>query len=57
MRVLFSGTLGIIDHDVVELSNLQRQILHTTERIGMPKASSAAQAIKQFSVVLYQILF
>jgi adenylyltransferase/sulfurtransferase len=38
------GTIGIIDHDHVELSNLQRQIAHTTARIGAPKAESAAQA-------------
>jgi molybdopterin/thiamine biosynthesis adenylyltransferase len=38
------GTIGIVDHDRVELSNLQRQIAHTTARIGTPKAESAAQA-------------
>ena len=31
------GTIGIIDDDVVDESNLQRQVLHTTERIGQPK--------------------
>ena len=36
------GTLGIIDDDVVELSNLQRQVIHTTDRIGSPKVESAA---------------
>ena len=36
------GTIGIVDHDRVELSNLQRQIAHTTGRIGAPKAESAA---------------
>ena len=40
------GTLGIIDHDVVDLSNLQRQILHTNDRIGMPKVESARIAIE-----------
>lgn len=35
------GTLGIIDNDVVELSNLQRQILHSTKDIGRPKVDSA----------------
>lgn len=35
------GTIGIIDDDVVDASNLQRQILHTTERVGMPKVDSA----------------
>ncbi len=36
------GTIGIIDHDRIELSNLQRQIAHTTERLGTMKAASAA---------------
>ncbi len=39
------GTLGIIDHDVVDLSNLQRQILHTNDRIGMPKVESAQKTL------------
>jgi len=39
------GTLGIVDDDVVDLSNLQRQIIHTTDRIGVPKVDSAEQAI------------
>ncbi len=39
------GTLGIVDMDVVDLSNLQRQILHSHEREGMPKTASAAEAI------------
>jgi molybdopterin/thiamine biosynthesis adenylyltransferase len=40
------GTLGIIDADVVDDSNLQRQILHTTDRVGMPKVESARVAIE-----------
>ncbi len=36
------GTIGILDKDQVDLSNLQRQILHTVDRIGMSKAASAA---------------
>lgn len=40
------GTLGIIDADVVDDSNLQRQILHNTERIGQYKAESARETIK-----------
>jgi len=40
------GTLGIVDDDVVDLSNLQRQILHTTDRVGMLKVESAAKTIK-----------
>jgi adenylyltransferase/sulfurtransferase len=39
------GTLGIVDADVVDLSNLQRQILHTTDRVGRPKTESAREAI------------
>jgi adenylyltransferase/sulfurtransferase len=38
------GTIGIVDHDRVELSNLQRQIAHVTARIGSQKAESAALA-------------
>ena len=40
------GTIGIVDHDRVELSNLQRQIAHTTDRIGEQKAQSAARAAR-----------
>jgi len=39
------GQLTLVDPDQVELSNLQRQIIHTTERIGQHKANSAAQAV------------
>lgn len=39
------GTIGIIDHDVVDLSNLQRQILHTNDRVGMPKVESAQKTL------------
>jgi len=39
------GTLGIVDDDVVDLSNLQRQVIHTTDRIGVPKVDSAEQTI------------
>lgn len=40
------GDIGIIDGDSVELSNLQRQILHTTAEIGTPKAESAAKKLR-----------
>ena len=40
------GTLGIVDHDTLELSNLQRQVAHTTARIGENKAASAAETLK-----------
>jgi molybdopterin-synthase adenylyltransferase len=39
------GTLGIVDDDTVSLSNLQRQIIHTTPDIGRPKVETAAEAI------------
>jgi adenylyltransferase/sulfurtransferase len=41
------GTLGVIDDDVVELSNLQRQVIHTTDRLGRPKVESAAAMLAQ----------
>lgn len=40
------GTIGIVDHDTVELSNLQRQILHATDRVGSLKTQSARQTLK-----------
>jgi molybdopterin/thiamine biosynthesis adenylyltransferase/rhodanese-related sulfurtransferase len=40
------GTLGIVDDDVVDLSNLQRQVIHTTERVGVPKVDSAEESIR-----------
>lgn len=40
------GTIGIVDADAVDLSNLQRQIAHTTDRIGMSKVESAKTAAK-----------
>ena len=52
------GTLGIVDDDVVDLSNLQRQVIHTTDRIGVPKVDSAEQTINALNpdveVVKYQ---
>ena len=40
------GTIGLVDFDRVELSNLQRQIVHTVDRLGMLKTESAAMALK-----------
>ena len=52
------GTIGIVDHDVVDMSNLQRQILHTNDRVGMPKVESARLALNALNpdvnVVGYQ---
>lgn len=39
------GTIGIVDNDVVDLSNLQRQILHHTSSLGTPKTESAKAAL------------
>ena len=43
------GHLVIVDHDRVELSNLQRQIVHTTDSIGMDKVASAKAALRQLN--------
>ena len=40
------GTLGVVDADLVDDSNLQRQVIHTTDRLGMPKVESARLAIE-----------
>ena len=52
------GTLGIVDADVVDASNLQRQVLHSTSRVGIPKVDSAEQAIADLNpdvrVIKYQ---
>ncbi len=43
------GTLGIVDDDAVDVSNLQRQVIHSTERIGVPKVDSAEQTITELN--------
>jgi molybdopterin/thiamine biosynthesis adenylyltransferase/rhodanese-related sulfurtransferase len=43
------GTLGIVDDDVVDVSNLQRQVIHATSRVGVPKVDSAEQAINDLN--------
>jgi sulfur-carrier protein adenylyltransferase/sulfurtransferase len=43
------GTIGIVDSDVVEASNLQRQVVHNTDRIGMLKAESAKEALTKLN--------
>jgi adenylyltransferase/sulfurtransferase len=43
------GTLGVIDDDKVSLSNLQRQVLHQTDGLGLPKVDSAAEAIARLN--------
>ena len=39
------GTIGVVDHDVVDESNLQRQVLHNVDRVGMPKVESARETL------------
>src|SRR3954468_16695657 len=52
------GMIGIVDDDVVDLSNLQRQVIHTTDRIGVPKVDSAEETMRAINpdveVVKYQ---
>ena len=43
------GVLGVVDDDIVSLSNLQRQVLHDTGSIGTPKVASATEAIKRIN--------
>jgi sulfur-carrier protein adenylyltransferase/sulfurtransferase len=43
------GRLGIVDDDVVDASNLQRQVLHSTAELGRPKAQSAKQSLQELN--------
>lgn len=43
------GKITLVDNDTVDLTNLQRQILHTTERVGQPKAESGRQTLAQIN--------
>src|ERR1700744_3078932 len=43
------GTLGVVDDDVVTLSNLQRQVIHATADVGKPKVDSAGAAIARLN--------
>lgn len=43
------GTIGIVDDDQVEVSNLQRQIVHSTQTVGQPKTQSAAAFVAQLN--------
>ncbi|WP_337270623.1 molybdopterin-synthase adenylyltransferase MoeB [Oryzifoliimicrobium ureilyticus] len=51
------GTIGIIDDDRVSLSNLQRQVIHDTDRIGTSKTESAARSIKALNPLVNTRLF
>lgn len=50
------GTLGICDYDKVDLSNLQRQIIHSTKTVGLSKTQSAKQAIEHLNPDVHIIL-
>ena len=43
------GTIGIVDDDVVDESNLQRQVIHNTKRVGIAKVESAKQTINELN--------
>jgi len=43
------GTIGVIDNDVVDESNLHRQIIHSTDAVGMPKVESAGERVRQIN--------
>jgi sulfur-carrier protein adenylyltransferase/sulfurtransferase len=43
------GTLGVVDNDVVDLSNLQRQVAHSNDRVGVPKVDSAEVSIREIN--------
>jgi len=49
------GHLVLVDHDKVELSNLQRQIAHTTDRIGIAKVASAQQSLAALNPEVEQV--
>ncbi|MGE5632660.1 MAG: HesA/MoeB/ThiF family protein [Caulobacteraceae bacterium] len=43
------GTIGLVDYDIVEISNLNRQIMHSTSRLGMPKVQSAETFLRNIN--------
>lgn len=49
------GTVGIVDHDTVSISNLQRQIIHTTARVGVAKTSSARETMQGLNPHLHVV--
>lgn len=55
------GTIGLVDNDVVDISNLQRQIVHRNDRIGLPKVASAAETLRELNpdvnVIQHQVTF
>lgn len=51
------GTIGLVDADVVELSNLQRQIAHGTADIGRPKVDSAAESLRRINPLVEVVTY
>jgi adenylyltransferase/sulfurtransferase len=55
------GTLGLVDNDVVDISNLQRQVVHRNDKVGQPKVASAAEALRglnpDVNVIQHQVTF
>lgn len=55
------GTLGLVDNDVVDVSNLQRQVVHRNDKVGQPKVASAAEALRALNpdvnVIQHQVTF
>jgi molybdopterin/thiamine biosynthesis adenylyltransferase/rhodanese-related sulfurtransferase len=51
------GTIGIVDHDVVEESNLQRQVIHSTAGVGTSKAKSAARRIGELNPAVNAVVY
>jgi molybdopterin/thiamine biosynthesis adenylyltransferase/rhodanese-related sulfurtransferase len=51
------GTLGLVDFDQVDESNLQRQILHAADRVGMPKTQSAVRTLSAFNPTIKLVPF
>ena len=51
------GTIGIVDFDVVDFSNLQRQILHNTERVGIPKVESARMTVEKLNPDVKEVTY
>lgn len=47
------GTIGILDHDTVDVSNLQRQVIYSTEDVGLKKAEVAAQKLSQLNPLIH----
>ena len=49
------GTIGVIDNDIVGISNLQRQVVHTTARVGLAKTASARETLQALNPHVYVV--